>query len=382
MQPGSPDSRFDVVVVGSGPAGSTAALSLAQHGRRVLILDKAKLPRYKTCGGGLLQRSLARLPREISAVVQAECRVAELHHHQPELSFSCRREKPVVSMVMRDQFDHRLAQMAVAAGAVLKDTTAVLDLTVEESRARIMTSAGAIDCSYVIAADGVNSTVARKLGYSELPHVVPALEVEGFFDPSTQQRFRDAARFDLGLTPYGYGWVFSKAEHLSLGVLTTRRGSCNLNQEYERYAHALGIGAALREQRHGYMIPIKPRADLFRHSRVLLVGDAAGLADPVIAEGISAAIMSGQTAAQAIVKGGPSPEDVAAYYQRVLESTWLRELKAARFFARCLYNSSWLRRRALRRQGQALADFVTDVVMGQTTYWHALRRPTAVFKLL
>lgn len=371
--------HFDVAVVGAGPAGSAAALVLARGGRRVAIIERAVPPRYKTCGGGLLGRTLQLLPFDISSVMERECFTAELHHHAPALSFASRRERPVVTMVMRDRFDHLLTSEAQNSGAELFAGMSALDVVPRPEGVELKTSTGTITARFVIGADGAGSLVARKAGLPELRHVIPALECEVTVEPGRFEKFRHAARFDFGLTPHGYAWVFPKREHLSIGVLTTRRGSCNLNDEYARYLAHLGLDGPVNEERHGHMIPVRPRESMFTAPRILLVGDAAGLADPVTAEGISAAIMSGQLAAQSILEA--AEPDVQRVYRKILQEALLPELRVARQLARVLYDFPRVRAVLFAHHGQQLSELLTRVVMGETSYREAVRQPGNFLKL-
>ena len=373
---------FDVAVVGAGPAGGAAALALSEGGLRVAILEKAVPPRYKTCGGGLLARALRWIPTDLRPVVERECLTAELHHHEPRLSFSTRREQPIVSMVMRDQFDHLLTKAAQGAGAELFSGSPLVAMMRHSDSVELQTTAGRFRARFVVAADGVGSAVARQCALPELRHVIPALECEMTVDATRFEKFKHAARFDFGLTPHGYAWVFPKKEHLSVGVLTTRRGSCNLNDEYARYVQLLGLDAPIKEERHGFMIPTCPRARLFDVPRVLLTGDAAGLADPVTAEGISAAIRSGQFAAEAILTGRFDDAATRRGYRDRLQATLLPELRVARVLARVLYDFPAVRAWLLTRHGQRLSEFLTGVVMGESSYSDAVRRPRNFLKLL
>lgn len=372
---------YEVAVVGAGPGGSAAALALSRGGLRVAILEKAVLPRYKTCGGGLLGRTLDLLPLEVRAVVERECFFAELHHHGPALSFSTQRERAVVSMVMRDRFDHLLTAAAQEAGATLLTGAPVMSVGVHADGVELKTNAGAIRARFVIAADGVGSVVARQCGLPELRQVIPALECKVTVDAARLEKFRHAARFDFGLTPHGYAWVFPKRAHLSIGVLTTRRGSCNLNDEYARYLTHLGLTGPLKEERHGFMIPIRPRAGMFDAPRVLLVGDAAGLADPLLAEGISGAIRSGQLAAQAILENGSDDPATRRAYRTGLQAALLPELRIARVLARIIYDCPRIRTWLLTRHGQRLSELLTRVVMGESSYRATIRRPANYWKL-
>ena len=375
-------SDYDVAVVGAGPGGSAAALALSRGGLRVAILEKAVPPRDKTCGGGLLGRTLDLLPLAVRAVVERECFSAELHHHGPALNFTTQRERPVVSMVMRDQFDHLLTTAAQEAGTALLAGAPVVSLVARAEGVELKTKAGTITARFVIAADGVGSVVARQCGLPELRRVIPALECEVTVDAARLEKFGRSARFDFGLTPHGYAWVFPKRGHLSIGVLTTRRGSCNLNDEYARYLAHLGLTGPLAEERHGYMIPLRPRARMFAAPRVLLTGDAAGLADPLLAEGISSAIRSGQLAARAILENGFDDRATRRAYRAHLGSALLPELRIARVLARVIYDFPRVRSWLLASHGQRLSELLTRVVMGETSYRETVRRPGNYWKLL
>jgi geranylgeranyl reductase family protein len=372
---------WDVAIVGAGPAGAAAALALGGRGLRVCIVEKATPPRYKTCGGGVLRRAASLLPFDIRAVVERECFVAELVHHAPSLRFVCERDRPVISMVMRDRFDHVLTQAAEQGGAKLFAGTTVRNISATGEGVTLATSAGEIRARFVIAADGVNSVVARKTGRPELRDVVPALEAEVTLAPEAMAPLQRTARFDFGVVPAGYAWVFPKRNHLSIGVLTTRRGAANLPESYRRYLDLLGIGEPLHEEKHGYMIPCRPRADMFATPRVLFAGDAAGLADPVTAEGITAGILSGQLAARAIVDGGFSEPAVKRLYRAALEKNLLADLRVARWLARVLYDYPRLRAGLLSRHGQKLSELITRIVTGETSYVAAVRRPANYLKL-
>jgi geranylgeranyl reductase family protein len=373
--------ELDVAVVGAGPAGGAAALALGGHGLRVGIIEKAVPPRYKTCGGGVLRRAIALLPIDVRSAIDRECHAAEIVHHEPSLRFVSERDRPIVSMVMRDKFDHLITSAAEQAGAQLFAGTTVTDVIPDAEYVRLVTSAGEFRARFVIAADGANSIVARKTGRPDIRQVFPALECEVTLPAEAMAPLMRTARFDFGIIPAGYGWVFPKRSHLSIGVGTTKRGAAHLPECYRRYLDLLGIGTPLREERHGYLIPCRPREGMFDAPRVLFTGDAAGLADPITAEGITAGIQSGQLAARAIVEGNFAEPAVKRAYRAALESTLFAELRIARWLAWVLYECPRLRVSLLSRHGQRMSELMTRIVTGETTYRDVMRRPGNYLKL-
>jgi geranylgeranyl reductase family protein len=361
----------DVAVVGAGPAGASAARVLAEAGARVVLLEKHALPRYKTCGGGVVERALRGLPPEVRAAVEAtvverRCHAAEIDLGADGLHFRAERQRPLISMVMRDRFDAALTAAAERAGAEVRTRSAVRGVAVRADRIDLDTTNGPVAARFVVAADGATSETARLAGWRPPRPCAPALEAEVRARDVDFDRLADVARFDFGPIAGGYGWVFPKRDHLSIGVCTMRRG-VNLNVSLAGYLQALGLTRLEHADRHGFFITLGPRRDGVARGRLLLAGDAAALADPVTGEGISAAIDSGTLAGRAILGGGDEPGRVRAGYDRAL-APLRREIRLGRLLARLTYDLPRLRRRVFRLRGQALAEGMTDVLMGDRTY--------------
>ena len=372
--------RFDVAVVGGGPAGATAALDLALAGLDVAVVDKASPPRYKTCGGGLVLRARRLLDDDLAGCIERQCD-AELNLLDSGQSFAADLEHPMVTMTMRAELDRRLLDRALAAGARLRAPWALRDLEQTAGGWRLHAAAGSLQAAYVIAADGAGGRVAALAGWRRPLRLIPALESEISVDAATFERFSKLARFDLDTVPHGYAWVFPKRRHLSVGCLSLRPREVRLKSALTDYLARLGIRPEGRED-HGFGIPIAPRARPLARRRVLLTGDAAGLVDPLTCEGITNAIASAKLAAEAIVRHRGEPNRVHAAYDRALRKEILPELRTARLLAFALYELPRLRTWVFRRAGASICRSVCRVAVGQTTYRGLLGRPANYLRLV
>jgi geranylgeranyl reductase family protein len=371
-----------VAVVGAGPAGSSAALALSRNGFDVLLLEKASLPRYKTCGGGVLNRAYKLLPPRVEEVVERKFFSVDLNFLAAGLNFTASRAVPLVYMTMRADLDYLLVNEAKAAGAQVIDSCPVRSATIRGQAVEISAEKATFQAKFVIAADGVHSVIAKAAGWSDLPHLAPAIEHEIYLSEEDFECFGKTARFDFDCVETGYGWVFPKRNHLSAGILSARRANINLHEKLAEYLKRIGIDRIQKVERHGYLIPIAPRREKLARDRVLLVGDAAGLVDPIMAEGISYSVLSGQLAAQAIAECGFDVQKAGNRYQSLLEEKILGDLRAARRLGYFLYNCPKLRNWVFRHRGEELANYVADVVMGNRGYSDALKSPFSYLKLL
>ena len=341
------------------------------------------LPRYKTCGGGVLARAFQMLPPNLESVIEGSFRSVALNFPGENLSFVATRPQPMVYMTMRADLDGLLVRAAQQAGVQVVESCPVKRVRVEADGVEIISERGSYRAKFVLAADGVHSVTAKAGGWPDLPALAPALEYELY--PAAGEdftRFNQMPRFDFNVIDAGYGWVFPKRGHLSVGILSTHRVCPELRTKLAEYLRQIGLERVGKTERHGYLIPLAPRRGPLARGRVLLAGDAAGLVDPVTAEGISHAVRSGQLAAAALTEGHLKVDQVGPRYQALLEEHILGELRAARFLARLLYRHPLLRHSAFRLRGQSLCDFVTQVIMGETSYREALKQPANYIKLL
>jgi geranylgeranyl reductase family protein len=374
-------THYDVIVVGAGPAGGVAAYHLAAAGARVLLLEKEKLPRYKACGGGVVPRALAALPFPLEGGPGIVERLVSrfhlsLNHQRP---FTVERSQPVVRMTMRSTLDEYIARQAVAAGATLAEGVTVKALEDSPRRVLIETSAGLLTSDFLIGADGANSIVARSQLEFLPPRCGVALEAEVHLkNDNLLADYAARADFDFNVLQRGYGWVFPKADHLSVGVFTLNSHFQKIKLSYQAYAERKGLRENVaRTSLKGHLIPLGPPTRTLNTRRMLLAGDAAGLADPLTGEGISYAVRSGGLAAEAVSAALRSGDRLDSYTERV-RAGLLPEIRAGALLARILYTFPHFVYGRFTRDERFAHRFI-DVFEEKATYgqllWEGLLKP-------
>jgi flavin-dependent dehydrogenase len=289
-----------------------------------------------------------------------------------KLALNTVRKKPIISMVMRDQFDYLIVEQARELGVEVLQDEKLLALDFKAEYAVLTTTHKNIYARFIIAADGALSPTAKLAGWEESRLMCPALEYEIKVPDLDFERLSTSARFDIDVVPFGYGWSFPKKNHLSVGVgnFTKSKKKINLKENYRDYLKILGIENVLEEQAHGFIIPVSPRKDGFVKHNVFLIGDAAGFADPLTAEGISNAIYSGKLAAEAIAESNLDLALAEKLYNEKLSEKLLPELELGVKLAALFYENRKLRNLLLKKFGQRAAEYMTDIFMGDRTYPH------------
>ncbi|MFH1639700.1 MAG: geranylgeranyl reductase family protein, partial [Chloroflexota bacterium] len=300
--PGRRDkSGYDVIIAGAGPAGATLACELARANVSVLLLEKEVIPRHKTCAGGISLRAAGLLGFSIDPVVENVIYGARLSYQFREQAtrFS---DQPIIYMVSRGRFDQFLCKQAQNAGAEIRDGHQVLGIESQSGSYLVQTDKGNFTGRVMAGADGVNSVVARGLSEPDGFSYYAGLEAEVHVDQDTMSYWNNLLGLDFGTIPGGYGWLFPKRDHLSIGVVGPNRFARRLNPylrlllEYycpQGYDTGMPRGALLRVR--------KPHTPITFRGR-LLVGDAAGMGNAFTGEGIYYAIRSAGLAAHEIVK--------------------------------------------------------------------------------
>ncbi|HET9243829.1 MAG TPA: NAD(P)/FAD-dependent oxidoreductase [Gaiella sp.] len=293
--------RFDVVVAGAGPAGSITALHLARAGARALLVDKARFPRDKPCGGGLTGRALKQLPIDPSPVVERDVDRFELRLRYGA-RFARAHSEPLIRMTQRRRLDAFLAEEAERAGAVFRQGVRVDALEPHETGVTVRIAGRDVRTEVVVGADGANGVVGRAVGLGD--GIVRGVALEGNVPlEALGQDLERTAVIELAAVPGGYGWVFPKGDHANLGVGGWGSEGPRLRDHLARLAREHGVDPAALSDVRGHRLPMRRLGAPPAAGRVLLVGDAAGLVDPLSGDGMYEAFVSARLASDAIVSG-------------------------------------------------------------------------------
>jgi len=368
----------DVIVIGAGPAGCSAAYHLARGGARVRLLEREGFPREKTCGDALSPEAMSLL-RDMG--LSEFC--SELHEIDGSLVLSPNGDCMETytpdpgAMVERARLDAALLEHAVAAGAQLEADRRFVGLESSDARATVRTASGrAFTGRYAVLATGCNAAALKAADMLDGPAGPSALGRRAYFEGVECPEQLIVHSFDRFLLP-GYGWVFPLGGgRANVGVAAHRSGAfpLDLKDRFDRFIEDSLVSrdmlAGARQVSPARTAPLRTG---FRGSRaasggVLAVGEAAGAAVPSNGEGISSALLTGRLAAETVLEAlatGPSPRSVARTYRRLLSRHFARRMRRARW-ARKAMGSPWFLNWFVRcaRRDRLLADRMCWVLAG------------------
>ncbi len=338
-------SRYDCIIVGAGPAGASAAYHLSQRGRSVLLLEKAALPRYKPCGGGVSPEIGQWFDFDFEPVISQKVTRTRYTWKLKE-AIEADLETPIW-MVRRNEFDHYIVQQAQQQGTVLRDRTKATGIQFEGDCWQVYTSEGdTFEGTYLIAADGGRGPMAKWLGFEERKtSVAGAIEIE----PKVTVEDAHIVHFEFGLLKNGYVWNFPKRDGYSIGsgaFCTNQRQGRDLVQPMVDYAAAFGVDGD-GQQKHGHPVCLWDGDQVLHTHNALLAGESACVVDPFTAEGIRPSIFTGVKAADAIARALDGEPNALADYTKTIATELGSEMRLASRLAKAFYMAPHLSYKAI-----------------------------------
>jgi len=329
------------------------------------------MPRVKVCAGGLTAAALELLPGDVQTVLECQLRtlrVTALGGREVELGS----ESTLVATAYRQHLDYLLWQKAISVGVRAIDASRVRAI---ERRAESVVLHGdgfSVAARYLVGADGANGIVRGSCGFGHPEHVATGMMVEvARPEVAGDADAHEAVQLIGGLGEGTFGWVFPRRETLSIGV-EWHRPRAGIVSALERVVAHAGATMSQDTQRRSHPIPSIPYDGRVVDGRVLLVGDAAGMCDPLTGEGVRNAVLSGHAAADALAKACSREASGPTDYQLWFESAMLPELRAGMTLLGLALKFETPGLLALQHQERARRACVS-LLRGQTSYNAILR---------
>jgi geranylgeranyl reductase family protein len=275
----------------------------------VVIVVLSEFPSYPTCAGALIGASLASIPASVLETVEDRT-VRAVFTRDGRTPVTIAAPDPFLGMVDRQRFDAALLDAAVGAGATFRGRLTVRDVRESAGEVELETSDGILRARFVIGADGSASRVARYVG---VRYRSTDLGLEDEVAIQSGSPWHGTILVDWGAASGSYAWMFPKDTVAAVGVIQ-RTGSPEATRAFlTGWKGRLGLADEPSLHSTGHLTRWRQHDSPLRRGRVIVVGDAAGLLEPWLREGISFALRSGTWAGEAIAAGDPD-----AYVRRVL----------------------------------------------------------------
>jgi geranylgeranyl reductase family protein len=326
---------FDVIIVGAGPGGSNAASVALDAGLRVVQIDSARFPRVKPCAGGVTLKAAASLRYPLDPSVCRSFNAIEFN------LWNSRRNRfthsgAVLHTVCRPEFDNRLVQANLARRNFTFLEGRKVTGVEYDRRFAVRTDGGRVTGAQLIGADGAYSIVNRIFRIAAPRTLATAVEIN-IPRPGLRTLPDEAPCLDYGVIQQGYGWVFPKDDHWSVGLYTLAPRTPNIRQRLLTYIRSKGLpGLDRLDGMEAFRVPVGGFRLNTPACPAYVVGDAGGFADALTGEGIYAALESGRLAGEVAVDVAYGRERHDAYYRR-LRGPVLRDTAVSYFLARAFY---------------------------------------------
>ncbi|MDK2464216.1 MAG: NAD(P)/FAD-dependent oxidoreductase [Candidatus Korarchaeota archaeon] len=381
---------YDVIVVGAGPSGSTAARLLSESGFRVLLVERARHPRRKVCGGALSLRAV----RRYGIPIEEAAEIRDVFLWGPGgVEVVVPSDRPVGYLMPRERLDEILFRRALESGAEAVQGEAVVNVDVSGEGVLVTTTRDRYSARAVVGADGFASRVRESLGLTPRGWFTYNAFCPVCYVPlDSAGELAGDAEFYLGVYGEGYAWIFKHRDHLNVGIGTFlgnyKFHPATLLVEFLR-GHSEASSRVLRVPQEsmivGSYIPYDGAIPKTYSERALLVGDSAGFVSTLTGEGIYHAMLSSELAvdvlSRSLEEGDLSEERLSEYQRRWLQEPELGEMLAyGKLLRNLLFKDPRLLSRVLKAASEdaELARLIRDIVFGLKGYkagaWELARR--------
>ena len=342
------DSEWDVIIIGAGPAGSTAAYLLAKKNFKVLMLDKKTFPRPKLCAGLITKKTVHLIHQIFETDIESLISDNIVRSRSRDYSI-CFRDKKLVHgrlddpfhIVERSTYDHLWLMKAAESGVIVKTPCFVESMDFETGTIQTGTKTR-YRAKYIIGADGAFSCIRSALqsqGMISNPIPDAAMALETVIVSNSASRLPPHPSIFFGFIHRGYAWCFPKGDRHILGICGPKKTSPpGLKRRLEQFLDTLQIESTDCKRILGHPLPYGNYMQTPGAGNVLLIGDAAGFADPILGEGIFYAHSSAVLAAQAIVTAEKKGMPADRLYFEALRPSILKEMKYAHIYQKGLHS--------------------------------------------
>lgn len=333
-------NKYDVIIAGAGPAGSTAGYLLSKAGLKVLIIDKSTFPRKKLCAGLITYKTVKLLERVFDETVDSLKEKGLINYESGCYEIFCRdklisRRKTEVPFrfIERESYDYFLLNKALEAGAELVEGDGIGLRSLDILKSSVTTMSGKkYSSDIIIGADGVNSRIRRSFlvdlfGREDWSGNLASAHEIFLSRESVRKNFEHPALF-FDYIDWGYAWIFPNRDQLKIGMCALKkRNREDVLTAFRAFLADIDLDGKAEEKIHSYVLPYGSflTSPVFRN--VMLVGDAAGFADPLLGEGIFYAQRSAELVSHAILEGRGTARRAPADIQHQITTRYLQALQ-------------------------------------------------------
>jgi geranylgeranyl reductase family protein len=354
---------------------------LARAGARVVILDRAEFPREKPCGGGVTARAFERAPVDITPVVEQvvskvrfSYKLGKFFDYEYLAGPADDEPQTLVYMTQRHRLDEFLLNHACEAGAEFRGGVIVRGVEMDREGVSLDVDGEQVEASVLVGADGANGVVAQSVGLQPVTEPPVALEAQfAYPGDGVPGEWAHLLALELGSMAGGYGWSFPKADHFNVGCGGYHSEGGKLRKHLYELQNHYRFGALTTRNMKGHRLPTRDEGAPIVRGRTLLVGDAAGLVDPMSGEGIYSAFVSGHLAAARLLRFLDGKDPDLWSYEAAIEREIMADIRAAKVLRDAYHYTPWPSYFMLRRSDK-MREMLCQLITGERTYRGFLRQ--------